>query len=164
MPALVDPTGKAGNYAVTLNNGTLTITPAALAIAANNATRLYGDANPTFTATFTGLRNADNITASFTTAATPASAVGAFLIVPAPVDPTNKLGNYTVTLNNGTLTVSPAPLTVTATSGASSMAMRIQSLPERLWAEERRWHHRIIHQRCIDREPGRVLPDYRGDE
>jgi hypothetical protein len=116
VPALVDPTGKAGNYAVTLNNGTLTITPAALSIAANNATRLYGDANPAFTATFTGLRNTDNITASFTTAATPASAVGAFLIVPAPVDPTNKLGNYTVTLSNGTLTVSPAPLTVTATS------------------------------------------------
>ncbi|MBZ5508447.1 MAG: DUF11 domain-containing protein [Acidobacteriia bacterium] len=118
VPALVDPTGKAGNYAVTLNNGTLTITPAALSISANNATRLYGDANPAFTATFAGLRNADNITASFTTAATPASAVGAFAIIPAPVDPTSKLGNYTVTLNNGTLTVSQAPLSVTATSAS----------------------------------------------
>ena len=29
-------------------------------------------------------------------------------------DPGNKLGNYTVTLNKGTLTINPAPLTIKA--------------------------------------------------
>ena len=45
VPALVDPTNKLGNYVVTSNNGTLTITPAPLAVAAADATRLYGDPN-----------------------------------------------------------------------------------------------------------------------
>ena len=56
-------------------NGSLTITPASLSISANNATRLYGDANPAFTATITGLKNGDQITATFASADA-ASAVG----------------------------------------------------------------------------------------
>ncbi|HEV7520772.1 MAG TPA: MBG domain-containing protein, partial [Candidatus Angelobacter sp.] len=118
VPALVDPTGKAGNYTVTFSNGTLTITPAPLSVAAANASRLYGDPNPVFTGTITGLKNADNITASFATAATPASTVGTFAIVPTLIDPTAKLGNYTVTSTNGILTINRAPLTVTAASVA----------------------------------------------
>ena len=119
IPALVDPQGKAGNYTVTFNNGTLNITPAPLTITANAASRLYGDPNPAFSATFTGIRNSDPITASFTTAATAASPVGSFTITPTPVDSNpSKLGNYTVTVANGLLTVAPAPLTITATSAS----------------------------------------------
>jgi 6-phosphogluconolactonase (cycloisomerase 2 family) len=118
VPALVDPTGKAGNYTVTFSNGTLTVTPAPLAVVAANTSRLYGDPNPVFTGAITGLKNADNITASFATAATPASAVGTFVIVPTLIDPTGKLGNYTVTSTNGTLTINRAPLTVAAASVA----------------------------------------------
>src|SRR6185437_6131514 len=113
VPAAVDPTGKLPNYTVSVTNGSLTITPAPLSISANNATRLYGDANPAFTATITGLKNADQITASFTSADA-ASPVGSYTIVPAPVDPAGKLGNYTLTLSNGTLTVTPASLAVVA--------------------------------------------------
>ena len=112
---LVDPGGVLGNYTVTINNGTLTITPAALVITANNAARLYGDPNPAFTGTIAGIKNGDNITAIYTTPATPASPVGTYPIIPAPTDNgTGALANYIVTLNNGSLTVSPAPLTVTA--------------------------------------------------
>jgi 6-phosphogluconolactonase (cycloisomerase 2 family) len=128
VPALVDPTGKAGNYTVTFTNGTLTVTPAPLSVAAANASRLYGSANPVFTGTITGIKNADNITASFATAATPASAVGTFAIVPTLIDPTAKLSNYTVTSANGTLTITRAPLTVAAanvarTFGAANPAL-----------------------------------------
>jgi 6-phosphogluconolactonase (cycloisomerase 2 family) len=112
---LVDPNSVLGNYTVTINNGTLTITPAALVITANNAARLYGDPNPTFTGTIAGIKNGDNITAIYTTPATPASPVGTYPIIPSPSDNgTGALANYVVTLNNGSLTVSPAPLTVTA--------------------------------------------------
>ncbi len=112
---LVDPNNVVGNYAVTINNGTLTITPAALVITANNAARLYGDPNPAFTGTIAGIKNGDNITAIYTTPATPASPIGTYPITPAPTDNgTGALANYLVTLNNGSLTVSPAPLTVTA--------------------------------------------------
>jgi 6-phosphogluconolactonase (cycloisomerase 2 family) len=112
---LVDPNNLLPNYAVTINNGTLTITPAALVVTANNAARLYGDPNPAFTGTIAGIKNNDNITAIFTTPATPASPIGTYPIIPTLTDNgTGALANYTVTANNGSLTVSPAPLTVTA--------------------------------------------------
>src|SRR5882724_12615298 len=113
-PSLVDPTTKLGNYSVTLTNGTLTVSPASLIVTGTDASRLYGDPNPAFTGTISGLKNADNITATFASAATAASAVGRYPIVATLVDPTAKLSNYTVTSNNGTLTVNPAALTVTA--------------------------------------------------
>ena len=114
VPVLVDPTGKLVNYSVTSNNGTLTVTPAPLSVAAANATRQYGDPNPAFTGTIAGIKNGDNITATYSSTATATSVPGSYAIVPALVDPTNKLGNYTVTSTNGTLTVTPAVLTVTA--------------------------------------------------
>ncbi|MBZ5524489.1 MAG: DUF11 domain-containing protein, partial [Acidobacteriia bacterium] len=117
-PALVDPSGKLGNYTVTSNNGTLTITPASLSVAAANASQFYGDPTPALTGTITGIKNSDNITATYSTTATSTSAPGAYPIVPALVDPTAKLGNYTVTVTNATLTVNPAPLTVTAANAS----------------------------------------------
>jgi 6-phosphogluconolactonase (cycloisomerase 2 family) len=113
-PSLVDPTAKLGNYNVTSINGTLTVGPASLIVTGTNASRLYGDPNPAFTGTIAGLKNADNITATFASAATAASAVGGYPIVPTLADPTAKLSNYNVTSNNGTLTVNPASLTLTA--------------------------------------------------
>ncbi|HEV2991759.1 MAG TPA: MBG domain-containing protein, partial [Candidatus Angelobacter sp.] len=113
-PILQDPTGKLGNYAVTINNGTLTIAPAPLSVSANNKSRTYGTANPVFDGILTGLQNGDNITAIFTTTATPASPVGTYPITPVLQDPTGKLGNYSVTVNNGVLTVTPTALVITA--------------------------------------------------
>jgi hypothetical protein len=112
--ALVDPNGKLGNYSVTSINGTLTVTQASLVVAGTNASRLYGDANPAFTGTIAGIKNSDNITATFASAATAASAVGSYPIVATLADPAGKLSNYSVTSNDGTLTVNPAALTITA--------------------------------------------------
>jgi hypothetical protein len=122
VPALVDPAGRLGNYSVTANSGTLTVGPAALSVAAADASRAYGSANPAFAGTLTGIKNSDNITASFTTLATAASAVGTYPIVPVLADPGSKLGNYTVSSLNGVLTVVKATpvLTLTAQGGASS--------------------------------------------
>jgi hypothetical protein len=122
VPALADPAGKLGNYSVTANNGTLTVGPSALSVSATDASRPYGSANPVFTGTLTGIKNSDNITASFTTLATAASAVGTYPIVPVLADPGSKLGNYTVSSLNGALTVVKATpiMTLTAQGGASS--------------------------------------------
>src|SRR5260370_12784608 len=90
------------------------MTAAPLRITAADATRLYGDPNPSFTGTITGIKNADNVTATYASAATAASAIGTYPIVPTLVDPDHKLGNYVVTSNNGKLTIDTGPLTVTA--------------------------------------------------
>jgi hypothetical protein len=118
VPALVDPNNQAANYTVVLNNGTLTINPAPLNVTAASISRFFGDPNPAFTGTITGIKNADNITATYASAATPASPVGFYAIVPTLSDPGNKLGNYAVTINNGTLGVNPAPLVVAAADNA----------------------------------------------
>src|SRR5207244_5985983 len=92
-------------------SGQLTL---ASSVTAADANRLYGDPNPAFTGTITGIKNADNITATYASAATAASPVRTYAIVPTLVDPDHKLGNYVVTSNDGQLTENPAPFTVTA--------------------------------------------------
>jgi hypothetical protein len=100
------------NYAnVTLVNGTLTVTPAALTITANSVSRTYGAANPAWSSTFATLLNGDTATVTYTTAATPATPVGTYAITPSVV--AGSLSNYTVTLVPGTLTITQAPLMVT---------------------------------------------------
>ncbi len=116
--ALNDPGSKLGNYTVTNTPGSLTVTAAALTVTANNDSREYGDANPTLTGSITGIKNGDNITASYSTTATAASNVGGYAITATLNDPDSKLGNYTITNNSGTLTITAAALTVT-TNNAS---------------------------------------------
>lgn len=87
---------------------------ATLVVTPLNAGRFYGDPNPEFTGTIAGLQSGDNITAIYTTVANPGSAVGDYSIVATLVDPDNKLSNYNVVINSGTLTVTPAPLSIVA--------------------------------------------------
>ncbi|HLX61616.1 MAG TPA: MBG domain-containing protein, partial [Planctomycetota bacterium] len=120
VPTLVDPGAKLGNYTVTSNNGTLTVTPVPLSVTAANFSRVYGAANPTFSGTIAGIKNGDNITATYATNATVLSAVANYAIIPTLVDPNNKVGNYTVTSTNGTLTVTQATLTAVAFNATRS--------------------------------------------
>jgi MBG domain (YGX type) len=85
-----------------------------LVVTAMNAGRFYGDANPVFTGAITGLPAGETITVTFSSIADTGSAVGDYQIVPTLVDPDNHLGRYNVVINNGTLTVTPAPLSIVA--------------------------------------------------
>jgi hypothetical protein len=103
---------SAGNYSVEVEPGVLTITGATkptLTVTANNASRVYGAANPTFNGTVTGQQNGDTFTESFSTTATTTSNVGPYSILPS-VTGTN-LGNYTEDIVDGTLTVTAASTT-----------------------------------------------------
>ena len=54
----------ATNYDFVFVPGTLTVTPAPLTVTVDSFTRVYGDPNPTFTGTITGIKNNDPITAT----------------------------------------------------------------------------------------------------
>jgi RHS repeat-associated protein len=97
---------------------TFTIAKAPLTVTAANQSRPYSSPNPTLTGTLSGVVSGDNITASYTTTATAASHVvpGGYAITPVLNDPNNRLSNYGVTSNNGTLTITPVALTITADS------------------------------------------------
>ena len=111
----------AANYSnVTVNPGTLTITPSttALVVTVNNASRPYGTPNPTFTSTIVGALNGDTFTVTFSTLATIASPVGNYAIT-AIVSGAN-IANYNITVVPGTLTITPAitPLVITVNNAA----------------------------------------------
>jgi hypothetical protein len=97
---------------------TILVNPATLTVSANNATRVYGTANPVFTGSVTGNQNGDTFSETFTTTATTLSNVGTYAIVPV-VAGTN-LTSYTQTVVNGTLTITQAGSTTTL--GVSSTA------------------------------------------
>ena len=84
----------------------LVVQPAALTVTANNTIQAYGQATPALTGTIVGVTNGDNITAAYNTTATIDSPAGIYAIVPSLVDPNDRQTNYSVTLVDGTLTVS----------------------------------------------------------
>ena len=76
----------------------------------SNATRVYGQGNPVFSATPSGLVGADTLNYTLGTTAGLHSNVGSYPI-------TATLGtnsNYSVTVHDGSLSITPAPATVTA--------------------------------------------------
>ncbi|HXD74985.1 MAG TPA: MBG domain-containing protein [Vicinamibacterales bacterium] len=107
------------NYTITFVNGTLSVTPAPLVASAANATRQYGSGNPQFTGAVSGVRNGDAIVETFSTPAAAASPVGGYPIVPALGGAA--LSNYSVSLQNGTLTVTPAALVVKANDAVKTV-------------------------------------------
>src|SRR4051812_1050043 len=118
LPTYSDPAGVLNNYNVIVTYGTLTITPAPLSVTADNASRVYGDPNPVFTGTILGIKNGDAITATYTSVANVLSPVGTYPIVANLIDFMHKLSNYTVTKTDGVLTITQAPLTVTAANAS----------------------------------------------
>jgi hypothetical protein len=125
------PPLAAGAYTATANisdaaydavpaTGTLNIAKASLSATANSASRFFGQANPPLTGSLLGNLPADNITATYTTSASPASAPGGYPITPVLADPLGRLGNYNVTLNSGTLTVNPLYTVTTNVSPAGA--------------------------------------------
>lgn len=107
VPTLVDPDNQLSGYNVTINNGTLTVTPAPLSIVADDVTRTAGTPNPTFTGTISGVKNGDAITATHDSPATDGSGAGTYPIVPTLQDASGAISNYAVSISNGTLTVTP---------------------------------------------------------
>jgi hypothetical protein len=82
-----------------------------LTVTAASASRVYGAANPVFTATATGALPGDTFTLTASSVATPSSPIGTYSIVPLATGA--NLANYNVVYANGTLTVDKATLTVT---------------------------------------------------
>ena len=110
--AITLPVGTllSGNYSFTFVAGDLTITKATLTVTADDQTRSYGDANPTFDATISGFKNGETLatcgvtgTPSCTSAATGTSSVaGSPYAITAP-SAAWLSGNYSFTFVAGEL-------------------------------------------------------------
>ncbi|WP_029012624.1 MBG domain-containing protein [Niveispirillum irakense] len=93
------------NYSLQFQEASFTITPAALTVTVENATRASGAANPPFSARFDGLVNGDDATSlsglSFSTTATASSPAGSYAVQAGGISN----GNYRITYIDGTLLV-----------------------------------------------------------
>ncbi|MXV16347.1 choice-of-anchor I family protein [Hufsiella ginkgonis] len=103
-----------GGYRATTATQALTVAKKQLTITAEDKSRVFGEANPAFTVTFTGFVNGNTSAVlttqpAATTTAAAGSAVGTYAITPAGA----AAANYTFTYTNGTLTVTPAVRTLT---------------------------------------------------
>ncbi len=105
------------NYQITYANGTTTVIPAPLTITASSGTMTYGNAVPVVTPGVSGLQNGENASVlgaglTCTTTASPTEPTGSY--------PTSCSGasdpNYTISYVDGSITVTPAALSVTASS------------------------------------------------
>ncbi len=123
--------GSSDNYALTLVNGTLTVSKAVVTATSGARSRAYGAANPTFTINYSGFLNGEtesvlDVKPSATTAATVSSAVGTY-----PITPGGGLdNNYSFKYVPGVLTVYKAALTARADAksrvyGAANPALTI---------------------------------------
>jgi hypothetical protein len=111
----------AANYTFAFIPGILTIDTSAITVSSNPASRIYGAANPVFTASFSGFLNGDNSnvisgTPLFTPAATSASPVGEYAVTVSRGSLSSV--NYHFTFTAGVLTVGQATLTVTANNAS----------------------------------------------
>jgi hypothetical protein len=109
--AAYDALDPGGNFAAFRISPVLTVT-------ANNATRVYGDANPQLTASITGFLPGDGIgdlsgAPDLRTAADVTSGIGTYAIT-AALGSLLSVQGYGFTFNPGVLTVTPRPITVTA--------------------------------------------------
>ncbi|MFC3607738.1 MBG domain-containing protein, partial [Stutzerimonas tarimensis] len=110
---VIDASGLAnGNYLVTAHNGTLTIDPRAITVTAGSLSKTYGDADPTlgWSVTAGNLVGDDTLNGTLTRAG--GENVGSYVIDASGL----ANGNYLVTAHNGTLTIDPRAITVTADS------------------------------------------------
>jgi gliding motility-associated-like protein len=106
-----------------------TVNPKTLTVTAANATKVYGTANPTFIMNYSGFVGTDDATSltvkpTGTTTATATSPVNTYAITPAG----GVADNYTFTYVAGTLTVTKATLTVTASNASKAYGASLPTL------------------------------------
>ena len=122
---------SATNYTFAAVAGTLTIGKATLTITTNNASMTYGSSVPVFSYTPTGFVNSETAavitgTVTHSTTGTSSSNVGTYSIIPSVSGLTAT--NYTFTPVNGTLTISPATITLQGTGESKTYNGTTQSV------------------------------------
>ncbi|MDX5480101.1 MAG: YDG domain-containing protein [Hymenobacteraceae bacterium] len=116
ISATLSPGAALSNYNITYNIANFEITKATIKVVAASNSRVYGDANPTFTGTIEGVVSGDDIEVTYTTAATAASVVGEYDIEPSLSG--EALSNYHVEKTNGVLSITKASLSAVANDKA----------------------------------------------
>jgi hypothetical protein len=111
---LITPSGlTSGNYTIIFTTGTLTITKTALSVTLDDKSKTYGSLDPAFTVTYSGFVNGETpvvLGGTLSFSRTTGEGVGSYQVTPSGLTS----ANYAISFNTGTLTITKAPLSVTA--------------------------------------------------
>src|SRR5208337_3444540 len=105
------------DYSISYVAGSLTITPAGLTITANNQTKVYGAALPTLTASYSEFVNGDTLASLTTQPTLTTTATASSHVTGSPYTITASGAvdsDYSISYVAGSLTITPAGLTITA--------------------------------------------------
>jgi Ca2+-binding RTX toxin-like protein len=113
---------QSGDYVISEPTTTANITPATLTVSANNASRVYGASNPTFSVSYSGFQGSDNSSVlsgspTESTNATTTSAPGSYTI--SVTQGSLSAANYVFTFATGTLTITQDASTTSVSNTAS---------------------------------------------
>ncbi|RJX39284.1 hypothetical protein D3P09_07485 [Paenibacillus pinisoli] len=129
VPSLSDPDNVLPNYAVTIDEGELTVTKAELRVTTDPVSRWADHANPPLKGSLTGVAAGDSITAQYGTSAEEDSPAGEYDITAQLADPLNRLNNYEIIMETGKLTVYGAPEPVLASGDTANSVKSNIGLP-----------------------------------
>jgi hypothetical protein len=114
ISATLSPVGVLGNYAITSNTASFTVTPRPASVTANAASKIYGNSDPALTGTLSGFLAADGVTATYSRTAGE-TVGGSPYTISATLSPAGVLGNYAITSNTASFTITPRPASATPT-------------------------------------------------
>ena len=118
ISATLSPAGVLGNYSITYNTATFTISQKNASVTPNASGKTYGDNDPTLTGTLSGFLAGDGVTAAYGYPHNrqPDNNVGNYTISAILNSTNNGLGNYNITYNTATFTISQKIASVTPTA------------------------------------------------
>src|SRR5207244_8944864 len=96
---------------------TCTSTKKGASVTPNAASKIYGDADPALTGTLTGFLVGDGVTAVYSRAA--GETVGSYTIT-ATLSPAGALGNYDITYNTASFTITRKAASVTPVAASKT--------------------------------------------
>jgi hypothetical protein len=112
ITATLSPAAVLGNYAITSNTASFTITPKTASVTPTAAGKTYGDADPVLSGTLSGFLAGDNVTATYSRTAG-GTVTGGPYTISSTLSPASVLGNYTITYNTASFTITAKAAWVT---------------------------------------------------
>ena len=119
ISAILTPAAVLGNYSITYNTASFTISRKNASVTPNAASKIYGDVDPAFTGTLNGFVTADGISAAYSRPAGETVA-GSPYTISAALTPTAVLGNYNITYNTASFTISRKNASVTPNAASKT--------------------------------------------
>jgi hypothetical protein len=133
ISATISPAGELSNYAITYHTADFTITARPITVTASSATKVYGAVLPPLTYTIAGFVNGDTASVVSGSPVLSTTATASSHVLSSPYSISISVGtlwatNYSFNVVGGDLSITPAPLTITANNASMEQGAAVPLL------------------------------------